>query len=94
MSIRNQEELDLIISLLKIIEKDESIEKMENVYVPTHPLVRTVVYLADILLTGEDKCENMNYIQQKGFSIFPGEQDRFGWLTGCIKLKNGIIIFG
>lgn len=88
------EELNLIILLLKEIEKDVSIEKMNNVYLEGHPLVYCVAYLANLYLTGDDRLENMEYIRKKGFHIFPGEQDRFGWLTGCIQLKNGIIIFG
>ncbi len=88
------EDLDLIIYLLKRIEVDDSVEITNTSYKYLHPLVQSVIYLADILLTGEDKFQNMKYIQQKGFPIFPGEQDSFGWLTGCIQLKKGIIMFG
>jgi hypothetical protein len=88
------ENLDLMVALLKRIENDDSVEITHTSYKHLHPLIQSVIYLADILLTGDDKFENMNYIQQKGFPIFPGEQDRFGWLTGCIQLKKGIIIFG
>lgn len=88
------EELDLIIFLLKAIERDLSAQKINDVYLGNHPLVNSVTYLANYYLTGDDRRENMEYIRKNGFPIFPGEQDRFGWLTGCIQLKNGIIIFG
>ena len=29
-----------------------------------------------------------------GYFVFPGERDRFGWLTACIQTKKGIIVFG
>jgi hypothetical protein len=88
------QDLDLIIALLKRIEEDDSIEVTNTSYTDSHPFVQSVIYLANILLTEEDKFKNMKYIQQKGFPIFPGEQDRFGWLIGCIQLKKGIIMFG
>ena len=28
------------------------------------------------------------------WKVFPGEQDSFGWLTGCIRTKKGILVFG
>jgi len=88
------EDLNLIIFLLKRIEKDDSVEITNTSYKYLHPLIQSVIYLADTLLTGADKFDNMNYIKQHGFPIFPGEQDSFGWLTGCIQLKKGIIMFG
>lgn len=96
MSESNQlpEELDLILFLLKAIEKDPSAQRIHNTYIGNHPLVNSVTYLSNYYLTGDDRLENMEYIRKKGYPIFPGEQDRFGWLTGCIQLKKGIIIFG
>jgi alpha-amylase/alpha-mannosidase (GH57 family) len=85
-------ELDLIIALLRQIEEDDSIEFINTSY--THPFIQSIIYLADNVLTGDDNFKNIKYIQEKGFPIFPGEQDRFGWLTGCIQLKKGIIVFG
>ena len=31
---------------------------------------------------------------RSGFDVYAGEQDRFGWLIGCISLKRGILYFG
>ena len=33
-------------------------------------------------------------LRKAGFSVYAGEQDRFGWLTGVIEFKTGKIIFG
>jgi hypothetical protein len=32
--------------------------------------------------------------KQHGYFIFPGERDRFGWVTACLQTKKGIIVFG
>jgi hypothetical protein len=32
--------------------------------------------------------------KQYGYFIFPGERDRFGWVTACLQTKKGIIVFG
>ena len=87
---RINKDLSLIINLLEKIDEDESINIDDNI------LVNAVIYLADEYLTGEDgeSSGNIEYIKKAGFDIFAGEQDSFGWLTGCIQLKRGIIIFG
>jgi hypothetical protein len=85
---------DLIISLLKEIESDTMIEIRENRYDARNPLVSAIIYLANNYLTGDDRHVHMRVLKQNGFDIYPGEQDRFGWLTGCIQLEKGRIVFG
>jgi len=89
-----QTPVTLLIQLLQEIELDESIEVVDTNYVSTHPLVRAVVYLANQYLTGDDGYGLIQQIIRKGFNIYPGEQDRFGWLIGCIQLGRGVIVFG
>jgi hypothetical protein len=84
----------LIIQLLQEIDTDDSIEVTDNIYTRTHPLISAVIYLANNYLTGDDNYYPMKYIKEAGFDIYPGEQDSFGWLIGCIKLQRGIIVFG
>jgi len=38
--------------------------------------------------------ENVELLKTQGYSVFPKEQDRFGWLIGCIKCSKGSITFG
>ena len=85
---------DLIIALLQAIDGDESIKIIGHNYESTHPLVNAVIYLANEYLTADDRHIHMSVLKQKGFHVFPGEQDRFGWLTGCIQLPRGVIVFG
>ena len=50
----------------------------------------------DALIDERGHClwENHEILKEAGFSVFPGERDRFGWLTGCIQTKKGIIVYG
>jgi hypothetical protein len=43
---------------------------------------------------GNPNVDNHTILREKGFDVFPGEIDRFGWLTGCIQTKKGIVVFG
>ena len=85
---------ELIIALLEAIIADDDIKIYGENYDSVHPLVNAVIYLANDYLTSDDRHIHMRAIKEKGFHIFPGEQDRFGWLTGCIQLPRGIIVFG
>jgi hypothetical protein len=64
---------------------------------PRSDEITNIINLANTVLIDEDghnshECEE--YLRSNGFSIFPGEQDSFGWLTGCIQTKKGIIVYG
>lgn len=63
-----------------------------------HLLISVIRHLANVLLIDKDGGPNFDEIdrlyQEYGYFIFPGERDRFGWLTACIETKKGIIVFG
>ncbi len=89
--------LNLLISILKTIDSDTKIEVHNEFYSRAHPLVSAAIYLADNCLIGEDGHiirKNIDEVVRQGFYIYPGEMDRFGWVTGCIELSRGIILFG
>ena len=93
MSELNSEEVNTIIGLLRIIDNDQTIS-LNIEEGPQNPLISAVIYLADEYLTCEingKRC--IQEIRDAGFDVFPGEQDRFGWLIGCIQMKRGIIMF-
>lgn len=88
---------NLLIHLLSFINKDDTIEVIAHNYDRNHPLVIAILHLANEILIGEDghpNRKNIDKVIEKGFYTFPGEMDRFGWVTGCIELSRGIIIFG
>ena len=89
--------LDLLISILKYINSIDTIDVNNGYFVRSHPLISAVIYLADECLIGDDghpDRKQMDIVVEAGFPIFPGEMDRFGWVTGCIELSRGLIVFG
>ena len=87
----------LLIHLLQYINKDDTIEVTNEQYDRNHPLVNAALFVANECLIGDDGHplrEEMDKVSSAGFSIFPGEMDRFGWLTCCIQLTRGTIVFG
>jgi len=91
----DMEPINIIIGLLKMIDNDETISLTTDESKRNHPLINAVVYLADEYLTcGIHGKRGIQEIKNAGFDVFPGEQDRYGWLTGCIEMKRGIIMFG
>jgi hypothetical protein len=90
--------LELLILLLKYIESDTSIQVENKFYTYNrHPLVNAAKYMANEYLIGDDGHpirQAIDYVSTNGFYIYPGEMDSFGWLTACIELSRGIIMFG
>jgi hypothetical protein len=92
-----EDRLNLLISTLKVIDVDEMITVNNELYDSSNPLIIVAKYLANECLIGDDGHplrEEMDKVSSAGFPIFPGEMDRFGWLTGCIQLSRGLIVFG
>jgi hypothetical protein len=91
----------LVECLKKIDESDlPDVPEFEDVYLShdDHELVREIEGLANqsfIDEGGHPRFEDMDKLwHEYGYFIFPGERDRFGWLTACIQTKKGIIVFG
>jgi hypothetical protein len=87
---------------LQIIEDSDlpDVPQHEDNYLSRddHELVSEVISLATTLFVGEQGqglFDIMDQLQEQyGYFIFPGERDRFGWVTGCLQTKKGIIVFG
>ena len=59
--------------------------------------ITRIIDLCDTYLVNEKggcNWDNIDILEQNGYYVGPGEQDRFGWLTGIISTKKGDIIFG
>lgn len=50
----------------------------------------------DLLIDRNGSCnwENIDILMDSGYSVGPGERDRFGWLTGIVYTNKGYIVFG
>ncbi len=92
-----EDRLNLLISILKVIDNDSFITVHNELLDSSNPLIIAIKFLASECLIGDDGHplrEEMDKVSSAGFPIFPGEMDRFGWLTGCIQLSRGLIVFG
>ena len=82
--------MDEFIQVLHKINKEKVLNNLQH-------LIEEAVKLAnELLVTESGKCnwENHELLKKEGFHVYPGEQDRFGWLSGCIQTNKGILIFG
>lgn len=88
------------ITILKNIELDDSIEKKDYLTNGVYENLPKLIQQAEkaccnhLIKEGKPNYSNMDILRKEGFSVFPGEIDSFGWLTGCVKTKKGIIVFG
>lgn len=50
----------------------------------------------DVLITDDGRChmDNIELMKEAGFNVTTGEEDRFGYLRGCIHTAKGFILFG
>ena len=89
-----------LIQLLESVEKT-NLPDNEEIVLNSVGEIKDLVY--QILLHANTKLiddngvniwENHDILKNHGFSIYPGEIDRFGWLTGCIGTKKGYIVYG
>lgn len=58
-----------------------------------------VVGLCDeYLITNNGQCnwDNISILRSRGYRVFAGEKDNFGWLTGCVQKENDkrVIVYG
>ena len=87
--------MDRLIRLLREIERNETIPDNKNAILNGQYEIQALATELFIDEEGTPIFDDMDVFQQMSeFYIFPGERDRFGWLTACIQTKKGIIMFG
>lgn len=51
-----------------------------------------------LLITAGGRCNwsNIRQLREHGFDVYAGEQDSFGWLTGCIEYPDHerVVVYG
>lgn len=62
-------------------------------------LYNEVVDLCDeYLITNGGHCnwDNICILRDEGYSVFAGEKDSFGWLTGCVRKNDDlrVVVYG
>ena len=89
-----------LVANLRLIDSSELPDGDDDVILHPcdHALVSVIEGMATDVLIDEEGTPNyaqMDWLYHThGYFVFPGERDRFGWLTGCLRTKKGIIIFG
>ena len=52
----------------------------------------------EYLITESGGCnwDNIRVLRSKGYDVYAGEKDSFGWLTGCVRKygDNRIVVYG
>lgn len=44
--------------------------------------------------SGDCNWENIRKLQKKGYHVYAGDKDSFGWLTGCIQKGDKVLVYG
>ena len=92
----------VLLGLLRIID-DSELDTQEDILLNSlkSEEYQDIIHLIEkyanrVLIDDEGKCDwDMHKVlRENGFDVYPGERDRFGWLTGCIQTRKGYILFG
>ena len=93
--------IERLINILKKIDNDEVSVKtfdgiIKRIFGNDMELALIEVLAGELLITSNGQCNwsNINRLKNEGFDVFAGDRDDFGWLTGCIKTKKGILVYG
>lgn len=102
MESRSLLEMNRLIELLRKVDESPALYRIEEnnetdrkQYDVSHHVINDIVYYAnEYLITGPDVHIWRNMVKEAGYPVFPGEVDRFGWLTAYFQMREGIILFG
>lgn len=94
--------METLIKLLKQVEEFDMPDSEDYILnndtnEVVHKFIEVVSGLASEVLVGDEgQClwDRHELLKGAGYSVFAGEKDRFGWLTGCIQTKKGVIVYG
>ena len=95
---------ELIISLNELYEMKDIIpvnnDDTNIFYFDTdfnHLTLKKVLNLSnELLITDQGLCNwnNIKILRSNGYRVYAGEKDSFGWLTGCIRKDNYVLVYG
>lgn len=91
--------MERLVECLRVVDAsslpDDSEVRLDPV---DHPLITEIQFIATrSLITddGDPKFEDIDRLYKEfGYFVYPGERDRFGWVTACLQTKKGFIVFG
>ena len=90
--------------LLEALERlyanqDDICQEGEDTGFNESELLDEVVGLCDdhlIASGGQCNWENIRILERNGYRVYAGDQDSWGWLTGCVQKKGDkrVIVYG
>lgn len=88
--------MDRLVALLKEVDSSTIAPRdyLEEKHHSAVPLIRAL--LSDLFITkgGNLDWDAKDELGHRGYSLFPVEQDRYGWLIGAVWTEKGSITFG
>lgn len=106
LSVILRGQLEVLLNRLFALEEWDSVSPDENgkKYAQGLPLG----YPSDIAEAAEEfaceelitECGDCNWlrirelVKKRGYCIYPGDEDSFGWLTGCIEKDGKVLVYG
>ena len=84
--------LETLIILLKEIDASDLPENYDTIL--KNDIIEKNACETLIDFDGTCLWDNHDILGEAGFSVFAGERDRFGWLTGFIQTTKGVIQYG
>lgn len=91
--LKHIETLDIPDSYDSIINTGENIDLLEKRVALILKEAENLASCNLICDQGNNNWTNHEILMKAGFDVFAGEKDRFGWLSGCIQTKKGIIVY-
>lgn len=69
---------------------------IEEIYGDDNDIALIGGLIDDLLITEYGECNwtNIDKLRNQGFEVYAKSQDRYGWISGCIKTKMGVIVYG
>jgi hypothetical protein len=87
-----------LIQALQDLEKNPDIRLFDEEFIlRDNPVVLEASYIAESVLitsSGGVDWDAVSVLGEAGYSVFPIEKDRFGWLIGGIQTGVGILTYG
>ena len=98
---KQEVDLNRLINILISIEGDNiDVITQNGIIIEIHgdnkEVVLAWVLAEELLITEDGECNwrNIDKLKQRGFEVFAGHNSGTGWITGCIKTKRGILVYG
>ena len=91
--------MERLVECLKVVDASTLPNDSEIRLDPVdHPLITEIQFIATRFLIndkGEPEFDEIDRLHKEhGYFVYPGERDRFGWVTACLQTKKGFIVFG